>query len=321
MDTPNIPDPNKAAIAGAIQDAKNFPFKAQIDALAQMGGKAVINGKTYDFTGLGTGDNNAAVSDKMAQAMLDIQKNYGSAYIKQRLADLQQSDPAGYAARKQMFDRILADAEKNPDRPIADDLQAQISQTLSQGGKLTDKETQEVQQGVRGQQLQNGIFLGNAATAQEAGALVNAGDQMKQQRQQQAVGFLNSGVSPEDVTYRRVQQGLSNLGNAINGTSPTAQFPSLSGAQSQAAPFAPGQVSYPTLNPNAGIQGMQDASQIYSGNVNWSQTQVNPWTVGLSTGLNATAALNSMGAFSNQNTNTGSIARLASQTKNYGSPW
>jgi hypothetical protein len=300
MNSPSIPDPNKAAQAGAIADLSNFPFKQQIDALAQMGGKATINGQTYDFTGLGNAAVDNKVSDQMAQAMLDIQKNYGPAYIKQRLADLQQSDPTGYAARKQMFDKILADAQANPDRPMAADTQKQITDLLSQGSNLTtgpNSETEAVQQGVRGQQVANGIYLGNAPASQEATAIVNAGDQMQQERQQKALGFLQSGVSPEDVTYRRIQQSLSNLGSAINGTSPVAQFSSLSGAQTGAAPFAPGNVQSPSLNPNAALNGMQNAADIYSGKVNWAASQANPWTTGLATATNAYSALNNAGAF------------------------
>lgn len=296
--TPKAPDPNLAAVAGVTEDLANFPLKAKIDALAQMGGKAVIDGKLYDFTGLGTADNNAVISDQMAQAMLDIQKNYGLEYIKQRLANLQQADPTGYAARKQMFDRIIADAEKNPNRPIADDLQAQMAEMLSKGGNLTTGpggQLEQIQQDLRGKQIANGIFLGNAPASAEAGAVVQAGDAMKQQRQKQALGFLNSGVTPEDVEYRRIQQSLSNLGTFINGQSPVTEFQQLSGAQQGAAPFDPGQVTAPTLNPNAGYQGMQDASAIYSGNVNWSNSQVNPWTFGLSTGINALGAARNMG--------------------------
>jgi hypothetical protein len=105
-------------------------------------------------------------------------------------------------------------------------------------------------------------------------------------------------VSPEDVTYRRVQQSLSNLGNAINGQTPEAQFASLSGAQGGAAPFNPGNVAEPSVNQNAGLQGMQNAADIYSGNVNWQASQANPWTVGLSTLSNTAGALSSMGPFS-----------------------
>lgn len=302
MNSPDIPnpntDPNKAAIAGAVQDTGDYPFNSYIDALSQMGGNANIGGTNYDFTGLGTAEQNATISSQMAQALQDIQNNYGSQYVQQRLADLQQADPTGYAARSQMFNKIISDAQANPDRPMATDLQNQVQSLLAQGSNLTTgpgSETEAVQQGVRGQQLANGIFLGNAPTNQEASAVVNAGDQMQQQRQQQALGFLGSGVSPEDVSYTRVQQSLSNLGNAINGQTPEAQFGSLSGAESGAAPFNTSGYTAAGMNPNAGLNGMQNAASIYSGNVNWQTQQANPWTVGLSTLGNMAGASKSMG--------------------------
>jgi hypothetical protein len=298
MDSPKIPDPNQAAIAGAQADLQNFPFEYQIDALAKMGGKATIGGKTYDFTGLGDADNASAVSDKMAQALLDIQKNYGSDFVKQRLADLQQSDPNGYAARKQLFDKILADADKNPDRPLAQDTQNQIMQLLQQGGQLTtgpNSETEQVQQGVRGQQLRNGIFLGNAPASAEASAIEQAGEQKRTQNQQQAINFQTSGVSPEDVEYRRIQQSLSNLGAAINGTTPEAQFGSLTSAGNGAAPFtSTGGINVST-NPNAGLLGIQGANAIYAGNVNWNNSQVNPFISGLQGGLGTLQTASALG--------------------------
>ena len=285
MGGPSVPDPNAAAVAGAKADLSNFPFESQINALAQMGGNATIGGKNYNFTGLGNAAQNAAISGQMAQTMLGLQQQYGPAYIQQRLADLQQSDPAGYAARQQLFSKVLADAQATPNRPLAADTQQQIMSLLGQGSNLSTgpgSETEAVQQGVRGQQLANGIFLGNAPASQEASALVNAGDQMQKERQNQAMSFLQSGVSPEDVTYRRVQQSLSNLGNVINGQSPEAEFASLSGAQNGAAPFNPGQVTSPTVNTGAPLMGEQNAANIYSGQVNWAKSQANPWTTGLS---------------------------------------
>ena len=145
--------------------------------------------------------------------------------------------------------------------------------------------------------MANGIYLGDAPASQEASAVINAGDQQQQQRQQQALNFLQSGVSPEDVTYRRVQQSLSNLGNAINGQTPEAQFQSLSGAGQEAAPFNPGGVQSPSINTNSSLQGLQNAADIYSGNVNWADNQANPWTVGLSSLANGASILNNSGAF------------------------
>lgn len=293
MSSPKIPDANKAAVAGTIADAKNFPFQYAIDAAAQMGGKYTdpVTGQVYDFTGLGDADNAAIVSDQMAQTLLDIQKNYGADFVKQRLADLEQSDPKGFAARKELFARIMADAEKNPGRPMAQELQDTITQTLQRGGKLDARQTQQVQEKVRGKQVANGIILGNAPASAEAGAMVEASDAMLAQRQQQGMDFLTSGVSPEDVAYRNIQQSLSNLGAFVNNQTPTAQFGQLSGAQAGAAPFTSTGTPNAALNPNASAQGISNAFTQYQNN----QSQANPWLAAMSTGVNAASAAMNLG--------------------------
>lgn len=293
MSKPKIPDPNKAAQAGIVADVENFPFQYIIDAVAKTGGKYTDpkTGQVYDFTGLGDADNAAVVSDQMAQTLLDIQKGYGADFVKQRIADLQQSDPTGYAARKQLFERIMTDADAHPDRPLARDTQDLITQELQKGGKLDARETQQVQEGVRGGQVKRGIFLGNAAANQETGAIVNTGDQLKQQRQAEGAAFLQSGVSPEDVTYRRIQQSLANLGAFVNNETPEAQFGQLSGAQSGAAPFTSTGTPAAGLNPNAGAQGISNAFSIYQNNL----SQGNPWLMAASTGINALSTANNLG--------------------------
>jgi hypothetical protein len=279
-----IPDMNKAAVAGAMADLKNYPFTYIIDALAKTGGKRKINGREYNFTGLGDADNAAAISDKSTQALLDIQKNYGADYVKQRLEELKRSDPTGYAGRQQLFDKIMADADANPNRPLADGTQQQIMDLLSRGGKLSDGpggELEQVQQGVRGQQIAKGNYLGNAAAGQEAAAVESAGEQKRTQRQEQAIGYQTSGISPDDIKYRRLQQSLSELGAFISGTNPEAQFSSLSSAGNGAAPFATGAPIDAATNPNAALFGQQNAATGYAGQSNWNAHQVNPFLAGI----------------------------------------
>lgn len=278
---PKIPDPNVAAVAGAQADMELFPFQYQINSLAKMGGKAVINGQEYDFTGLGDADTAAAMSEKMAETMLALQKEYGPEFVKQRLAELKAADPTGYAARQQLFDRIMADAEANPDRPMNAALQNAVQGELSKAGKLDARQIEEVQQNVWGKQIGRGIILGNAATSEEANALVGASEGLRDQRQQQAAGFLSSGVSPEDVQYRNIQQALSNLGAFNNGQNPTAQFGAVSGASNGAAPLWTGSPNTATTNGNATVQGMEDAMSLYSSNMNWANSQINPWMAGI----------------------------------------
>lgn len=299
--SPSIPDPNAAAVAGALANAGTFPFQQYIDYLAQTGGSANIGGTNYNFTGLGNAQQNAALSQVMLPAELQIQQQYGPQYTALASQNLQQANPQAVAARRQEGQQIISNAQQTTLPSLTNPLQNQILALTGMGSNLTtgpNSETQAVQQQVRGNQVANGIFLGNAPASQEASAVVNAGDQQQQQRQQQALDFLQSGVSPEDVTYRRVQQSLSNLGNFINGQTPEAQFQSLSGAGQGAAPFNPGNIQSPSINTNSSLNGLQNAAEIYSGNVNWAENQANPWTVGLSGLAGSASILNNSGAFS-----------------------
>lgn len=293
MGGPKIPDANKAAIQGTIQDVANFPFQYAIDAAAKMGGKYTdpVTGKVYDFSGLGDAENAAVISDQMAQTLLDIQKNYGAEYVKQRLADLERSDPQGFAARKELFARIKADAEKAGGRPMNQQLQDAINGELQKGGQLDAKQTQQVQDAVRGKQVNHGIILGNAPASQEAGALVQASEAQRQARQQDASSFLASGVSPEDVAYREIQQSLANLGAFVNNQTPTAQFGQLSGAQSGAAPFTSTGTPNAALNPNASAEGINNAFALW----NQQQNNVNPWLAAMTGGVQAASTFMNMG--------------------------
>ena len=321
--SPSIPDPNTASVAGALAQAGTFPFQQYINYLAQTGGASNLGGTNYNFTGLGNAQQNAALSQVMLPAELQIQQQYGPQYTALASQNLQQANPGAVAARQAEGQQIVSNSEAVPNRPMATDLQNQILALAGLGSNLTtgpNSETEAVQQQVRGQQAGNGIFLGNAPASQEASAVVNAGDQQQQQRQKQALDFLQSGVSPEDVTYRRVQQSLSNLGNFVNGQTPEAQFQSLSGAANGAAPFNTGNVQGTQMNMNGGLQGLQNAADIYSGNVNWAANQANPWTVGLSGLAGSASILNNSGAFSNNGLfgSNGAISNLLNPPLNPG---
>src|SRR5579862_1588898 len=288
MSSPSVPNPNTAAIQGATQNIENFPFQDVINALSQLGGSATVNGQNYDFSGLGAAQNASVMSNEMAQTLLGIQQNFGPQYVQQSLQDLQQSDPVGYAARQQLFDQIQQEAQQAPPNgQMSQDLQTLVNNQLSQAGQLTTGpggELEQVQQGVRGQQAANGITLGNAAATQEADAVEQAGQQQQQQVQSIANQYESAGISPEDIQYRQIQQALGNLGAFQNNQTPEAEFSSLSGAQGGAAPFNTGGYSNQAgINTESALQGILNANQLYSGQVNWAQSQINPWTAGLST--------------------------------------
>jgi hypothetical protein len=293
--TPDMPDYEEAAREGVYADLDTYPTRYMVDAASRMGVPITIRGETYDFTGLGDVDSSRVVSDKMAQTMLDIQRENSGRIIAQRLRELKAADPDGYSARKQLFDRIMASADENPDRPMAENLQNQITAELQNGGKLDSRGRDQVQEGVRGGQVRRGVFLGNAPIQQESAAMVQAGDQARDTRQQRALQFLESGISPEDVEYRRFQQALGNLGSFVNKETPTSQFKQLSGANNGAVPFIGGGPNAARINPASGAQGAAWASQVYQNDWNVTNSQTNPYMAGLSTAASGVNALASLG--------------------------
>jgi len=296
--TPQAPNYGKVAKAGIEADLATYPNTYLINAAAATGGKVNVGGQTYDFTGLGDVDTAAQISDRMAQTLLDIQRETSGQRIAQRLAELQVADPEGYAARKQLFDLILASAAAAPDRPLATELQGAVLDELGKSGALDPRAREQVQGAVRGKQIRQGIILGNAPAAEESAAMVAAADDARSRRQAAAENFLATGVSPEDVEYRRFQQSLANLGAFTSGTTPIAQFRNLAGAQNLTTPYAA------PANPAAFSQdfGARDAAAIYSGQVNWAANQVNPWMAGISTGISAGNVANAW--LANRNTGT-----------------
>ncbi len=289
LSTPKLPNAAKSAAEGIRTDLEQQPFSYLIDAAAKLGNKITIGGKEYDFTGLGDAATSAAVSDKMAKTLLDLQREKSPQIIAQRLAELQAADPEGYAARKTLFDKILEYATNNPDRPISTELQTSLQDELAKGVGFDDaKQKEQVTEGVRGKQIKNGIILGNAPASEEAGAVLSAGESLRNQRQQDALAFLQSGQSPEDIAYRDFQQNLNNLGSFVNGQSPTQQFQQVGNAGQQFD--LTGGVNTNTFNPNAAGQGINSAFSQFNTQQQYQNAQANPYLSGISIGLSGAAA-------------------------------
>ena len=293
------PDPNAAAAAGIQQTEKNYPFSYIVNALSQTGGNATLTNpatgqpQDYNFTDLGTTQVGNQVSGQMAQVLLDLQNQYGGAYIAQRLADLKQSDPTGYAAYGQLFDQIQQEAaQQPPDMPLSQATQAGIQDLLQKSNTLTPTEQTQVAQQSNAGNVATGVYLGNAPAQVNATNAVNAVDQQNAAAQGEASKFLASGVSPSDVQYRKIQQDMANYGAFINGQNPTAEFSSLSGAQSGAAPAGPTGYQTPTLNVGqAAQQGISQANSLYGIN----QQQANPYLAGLNFASQGVQAASNLG--------------------------
>lgn len=298
-DTPQIPNAAAAARGGIQADIENQPLMYLINAAATLGQPITVNGQTYDFTGQGQAATAGAVSDQMAQTLLALQTETSPAIIQQRINELKAADPEGYAARQQLFDQIVADANNHPGRPVSDALQSQLQDQLAKGAGFDDaKQEQQVRDSVRGGQVSNNLYLGNAPTSAEGKAVVGAGEALQSQRQQNALNLLQSGASPEDVQYREFQQSLSNLGSFVNGQTPTAQFGQVASAANGPVPiYQTPATNTGTFNGGAAQSGMNNALGIYGGLSGFLNSQSNPWLAGLSTATTAAGTLNRLGTF------------------------
>lgn len=285
---PDIPDPSVGYAAGILADLESLPMRRRIEAAAQLGIPVewLQNGRTRqaDFTGLGETQQQREYADQMAQQLLSLQRDLGPQFVQQRLEELQRSDPEGFAMRRDLWDRIRTQVNDGGGavNPAAAALQEELLSDLQRGGRLPDSVATRVSQEVLGGQVARGNWLGNAPGQQEAGAVAGASEAWKNDRQQAALQFLTSGVSPDDAAQRRDQQGLNNVGSFISGETPQAQFGQVSGAQAGAVPWNNGGVQLPGTNPNAGAQGINFANGLYAGRVDWRNQQVSPWVAGLS---------------------------------------
>ncbi len=293
--SPKVPtpaDPADAAVGGIAEDLTLSPFNYLINAAAQMGKKVTIDGKTYDFTGVGQADTAATVSDQMAQTLLELQKTKSPELIKQRLEELKAADPKGYAARQELFDQIMAEANKNPDQPLSVETSQRIQDELAKGAGFNDeKQKREVQDAARGQQVAKGIYRGNTATSDEAKQVVNAGETLKSQRQQDALALLQSGSTPEDIAYRKMEQTLANLASFANGSTPESQFGQVSAASAGPVTATGSGVNTNLFNAGAAGTGVNNALSAWNTATGYQNSQANPWLTMASTGFNTVGAL------------------------------
>ncbi len=289
-DIPSAPDYAAANTAGVVADASTLPYRKAIDALAKLGGKAMLKNpqsgqmEEVDFTGLGEADTAGQYADKMAQKVKEIQAKYGPDFITQAREQLKASDPQGFAARESLYNEVMNRLGKPVDSPVADSLESQILKELQAGADVDNDVMREVDQYLVGQQLERGGSYGKADEFQRAMGMGQAAEARRSARQQKAAAFLSGGFGKDERDYRKSQQDMANLSSFMSGTTPVAQFQQLAGAQQGAAPFVAGQPGQ-TLNPNAGQQGAQFAQGVWNTQAQIASQQANPWLQGLGLGL------------------------------------
>ena len=193
----NEPDYGSAARDQINAEMATVGPRKQLDRLARLGEKGTVEGKEYDFRGIGDIDLSRAnldfwmeAADKFAAGSLETAEKYGVDVVKQRRREMAAADPEGFRMRQE------------------------LGRQISEGGpeKYFTQAAEGAVRGARGSQAARGNLFGNAPSIQEA----------------MAVG---------DVGFRMYQQDIANKAAFGAGVSPVAQFSQLSGAQQGASAF------------------------------------------------------------------------------------
>lgn len=188
-----------------------------------------------DFTGVGDLDlarvqrtKEQEAMREMAPFMLELQKQYGPAYIEEAINQTRLTDPYSFDLRKQlgadlMSGKLSSEKVGLTDTPSLQDfmeseqtgrmrsqLEQQLLDELAMGNQLTTNQQRNLQQGVRGAQTARGNYMGRAPEFEEALQYVGYGDQLANQRRGNALGFLQSGQSTSDSNNRFTQANNAN---------------------------------------------------------------------------------------------------------------
>lgn len=206
--------------SAAIAGAPRAELEAQRDILPDLYNIELEYGEKFQQLDL---DGQKRSADQMAQTLLEIQQKYGSEYVQESLKQLQEADPEGFAARKQLYqritDQIAKDDARGPDA-MAEGLRTAFMEELSVdakrdtsasksvqdtvlkeyglGAQLDEGTRREVEQSVRRGQVARGQTRGSAALTEEAMTTGMAGEARKQQRLANLMGYLTSGATVDD---------------------------------------------------------------------------------------------------------------------------
>jgi len=232
-----------------------------------------------NFAGSSTADIQGQIMQQLAQGQLSNAQKYDPQFIAQALAQEQQANPQGVAARGDLYNDIQQQINTPPFSPVANTMNQQITDQVNAGSGLTPEEQTALDAAVNGNAGAEAAATGQLTSGFQGQArdLRNAGS---------GATWLSSGETPADIQYRQEQQNLSDLSSFVNGQTPESQFSSLSGAN--AGPTPNTSTNYlPSYNTQAAEQGAQAGATQYGQQVQQQLQTANPWTSGLSAALSA----------------------------------
>lgn len=256
MSSPQAPAPPKAPDYGAanregiVTDIETLAARRAVEQAAKLGEKVTyqmpIFGKGGEITGYEertvdfTGKGDSRLQEQQVESALSSSRRMAEGML------ALQNEFGDEYIKKSLQQLELSDPEGTAARKA---LFKSVMDDFAKGGELDDQTARQIEQDIRGAQARRGNLLGTAPTAQEV-------------------------MGKGDARLRLKQQRLANVGAALAGSTPTAQFQSIAGAQSGATPFMP--VAMPTgtnINAGAGNAAAQFALNRYGTRANIWQTQ------------------------------------------------
>lgn len=233
-------------------------------------------GSTANFAGEGTAQTEGQIMQQEAAGQLANAQEFDPQFIATALQEEQQANPQQFAARQAEYNDIQNELNNPIPSPVSQTLNDQISERVAAGNQLTPEEQAMLQSAV----AQSGGGDPNSFETQLTTGL--PGEQRALGNTMAGTSFLASGETPSDIALREQQQGISNLSNFANSTTPEAQFGELSGAQSTATPNFQSGWSPSYSGQAAAELGQTGAATQYGENVDTALNYANPWTAGLS---------------------------------------
>lgn len=264
--SPNLGAANREAV---YAQAETFPLLRQIEAAARMGKKVTYTdpstGKevTQDFAGMSDIDATREIARAMADMapeltgkQLELAKQYGTQFAKQRRSELEAADPERYKLYDQFLSNLTSGKGKvDETAPAAPEyekvatpanmrdtgtaaemrgaLERQVNAELAQAGNLPPGLQRATEQALRARGAATGNILGNAAALREALGVSQAIQASDERRRGQALGLLQSGQTTSDTANRMAQQSFQNILAATGQRNTAAQQTFTGQLQSQ----------------------------------------------------------------------------------------
>lgn len=262
---PAAPDYAAASREAVEADIETLPERRMIEQAARLGKKVTLpDGTVVDFTGMGEAELgreqariNAETAGMTAESILNIQKKYGAEFGAEALKRIEEADPTGMQARRELASKVLEE--------------------MRLGSKISPQAERETEQAIRGAQAARGNILGTSAIAKEVLGKYELGEKLKQQRLSNVAAYVMG--TPLTAQYQT-------LSGAQQGTAPYAPV-----AYQPGTTLTPGigqagaQYAASIYGTQAGLYGQQLQ---YTANT----MQENPWLqgLGLATGVGLSAA-------------------------------